>query len=407
MAENKKKDTKYDGMTASKAKRERAKDEREAAKRASTRNKVILVAVCAAIVGLIVAFNVMQWYKEKNRTHASTDYSAMLNEDGTIQGVNVADYVKTFDVNGVKIARADVEYTDEEMQEDINAELEEHMVLSDDKNAAIADGDEVSIDYVGTMDGVEFEGGSAQDYRLAIGSGSFIDDFEEQLIGHHPGEKVTVNVTFPDPYENNPDYAGKDAAFDVTIKGIYQKPTYDDNFVKETLASHGAEVGQTVAEFEQYLKDTHYKEKLSSAVDTYISENISAESYPADYIKHLKSLQMTLNEQNFDYMKQMYAAYGMNFDYDSVMAYYNAATADDYEKVLQEAAEETCLNNMAYQDLAAQAGITVTDEQYDAFITENEVSEEAQETYGKGYLIQQYILPDLVKDYIAEHATVE
>ena len=118
---------------------------------------------------------------------------------------------------------------------------------------------------------------------------------------------------------------------------------------------------------------------------------------------------MTMSEEGrrMQEMMKMYAAYGMNFDYDSVMAYYNAATADDYEKVLQETAEETCLNNMAYQDLAAQAGITVTDEQYDAFITENEVSEESQETYGKGYLIQQYILPDLVKDYIAEHATVE
>ena len=106
MAENKKKDTKYDGMSASKAKRERAKDERVAAKRAAARNRIILVAVCAAIVGLIVAYNVMQWYKEKNRTHASTDYSAMLNDDGTIQGINVTDYVKTFDVNGVKIAKA-------------------------------------------------------------------------------------------------------------------------------------------------------------------------------------------------------------------------------------------------------------------------------------------------------------
>lgn len=403
MAENKKKDTKYDSMSASKAKRERAKDERAAAKRAAARNRIILVAVCAAIVGLIVAYNVMQWYKEKNRTHASTDYSAMLNDDGTIQGINVTDYVKTFDVNGVKIAKADVEYTDEEMQEDINAELEEHKVVRAGKKYTIVDGDEVSIDYVGTMDGVEFDGGSAEDYRLKIGSGSFIDDFEQQLIGHHPGEKVTVNVTFPDPYENNPDYAGKDAVFDVTIKGIYKLPTYDDDFVKENLSDYA----QTVAEYEQYLKDTNYQQKLESAVDTYITDNISAENYPADYIKHLKSLQMTLNEQNFNYMKQMYSAYGMNFDYDSVMAYYNAATADDYEKVLQEAAEETCLNNMAYQDLAAQAGITVTDEQYDAFITENEVSEESQETYGKGYLIQQYILPDLVKDYIAEHATVE
>ena len=233
MAENKKKDMKYDGMSASKAKRERAKDERAAAKRAAARNRIILILVCAAIIGLIVGYNVVQWNKERNRTHASTDYSAMLNDDGSIQGINVTDYVKTFDVNGVKIAKADVEYTDEEMQEDIKAEMENHKVVRAGKKYTIVDGDEVSIDYVGTMDGVEFDGGSAEDYRLKIGSGSFIDDFEQQLIGHHPGEKVTVNVTFPDPYENNPDYAGKDAVFDVTIKGIYKLPTYDDDFVKE------------------------------------------------------------------------------------------------------------------------------------------------------------------------------
>jgi trigger factor len=306
-------------------------------------------------------------------------------------------------VNAVKIAKADVEYTDEEMQEDINSELENHKVVRAGKKYTIKDGDEVSIDYVGTMDGVEFEGGSAEDYRLEIGSGSFIDDFEEQLIGHHPGEQVEVNVTFPDPYENNPDYAGKDATFNVTIKGIYKLPTFDDAFVAENLS----EYAQTVEEYKQYLKDTNYKEKLSSAVGSYITENISADSYPTDYIKHLKSLQMTINEQNFNYMKQLYTSYGMSFDYDSVMAYYDAATEEDYEKILQEGAEENCLNNMAYQDLATQAGITVTDEQYDTFITENEVSEDVEEEYGRPYLIQQYILPDLVKDYIIEHAIVE
>ena len=403
MAENKKKDTKYDGMSASKAKRERAKDERAAAKRAATRNKVILIAICVAIVGVIAAYNGMQWYKEKNRTHASTDFSAMLNEDGSIQGINVNDYVKTFDINSVKIAQSDVEYTDEDMQADIDAALEENKVLRAGKKYTIVDGDEVSIDYVGTMDGVEFDGGSAQDYRLEIGSGSFIDDFEQQLIGHHPGENVTVNVTFPDPYENNPDYAGKDAVFDVTIKGIYKKAELNDDFVKE----HFSENAQTVDEYKQYLKDTHYKEKLEEAVDQYITDNVSADSYPTDYIKHLKVLQMTLNEQNFNYMQQLYAAYGMDSGSTSVLEYYGAKTLDDYEKVLQESAEKACLDNMAYQDLAAQAGITVTDEQYDAFIAEHEVSDEAVEMYGKPYLIQHEILPGLVKDYIIEHATVE
>ena len=394
MAENKKKDTKYDGMSASKAKRERAKDERAAAKRAATRNKVILIAICVAIVGAIAAYNGMQWYKEKNRTHASTDFSAMLNEDGSIQGINVNDYVKTFDINSVKIAQSDVEYTDEDMQADIDAALEENKVLRAGKKYTIVDGDEVSIDYVGTMDGVEFDGGSAQDYRLEIGSGSFIDDFEQQLIGHHPGENVTVNVTFPDPYENNPDYAGKDAVFDVTIKGIYKKAELNDDFVKE----HFSENAQTVDEYKQYLKDTHYKDKLEEAVDQYITDNVSADSYPTDYIKHLKALQMTLNEQNFNYMQQLYAAYGMDSGSTSVLEYYGAKTLDDYEKVLQESAEKACLDNMAYQDLAAQAGITVTDEQYDAFIAEHEVSDEAVEMYGKPYLIQHEILPGLVKD---------
>lgn len=403
MAENTKKDTKYDGMTASKAKRERAKDERAAAKRNAARNKAIMIAIGVAIIALIVGVNVRNWIKEKNRTVASTDFSAMLNDDGSIKDVNVTDYVKTFDVNAVKLAKSDVEYTDEEMQKDIETELSSHKVVNSDKTLTVEDGSEVNINYVGTIDGVEFDGGSAENYDLTIGSGSFIDDFETQLIGAHPGEQVNVNVTFPEQYENNPDLAGKDATFLVTINGISELPELTDEFVKENLS----EYAQTVDEYHQYLRDTNYKTKVEQAVSQYITDNISADKYPADYVKHLKSLQMTLNERDYAYMQQMYAAYGMNFNYSSIKEYFGASTDDDYEKVLQESAEKACLSNMAYQDLAAQAGIAVTDEQYDAFITENSVSEDVKEEYGKGYIIQQYILPGLVRDYIAEHVTVE
>lgn len=403
MAENKKKDTKYDGMTASKAKRERAKDERAAAKRNAARNKAIMIAIGVAIVALIIGVNVRNWIKEKNRTVASTDFSAMLNDDGSIKDVNVTDYVKTFDVNAVKLTQADVEYTDEEMQEDIDAELSGHKVVNSDKTLTVEDGSEVNINYVGTIDGVEFDGGSADNYDLTIGSGSFIDDFETQLIGAHPGEQVNVNVTFPEEYANNPDLAGKDATFLVTINGINELPELTDEFVKENLS----EYGQTVDEYRQYLRDSDYKTKVEQAVSQYITDNISADKYPVDYVKHLKSLQMTLNEQDYAYMQQMYAAYGMDFSYKSVKEYFGATTDDDYEKVLQESAEKACLSNMAYQDLAAQAGIAVTDEQYDTFVTENSISEDVKEQYGKGYIIQQYILPGLVRDYIAEHVTVE
>ena len=128
MAGNKNK--KYDGMSASKAKRERAKDEREQAKRAATRNKAIVIGIVVVIIALIGAFYGRQWYIEKNKTVASTDYSAMLNEDGTIKDVTVTDYVKTCDVNAVTIAQADVEYTDEQLQQDIDSALANYKTLS-------------------------------------------------------------------------------------------------------------------------------------------------------------------------------------------------------------------------------------------------------------------------------------
>ena len=95
---------------------------------------------------------------------------------------------------------------------------------STDASLTVEDGDTVNIDYVGSVDGVEFKGGSTQGQGtdLVIGSGSYIDDFEDQLIGAHPGDEVDVYATFPDPYNNNPDLSGKEALFEVTINGIYE-----------------------------------------------------------------------------------------------------------------------------------------------------------------------------------------
>lgn len=102
-------------------------------------------------------------------------------------------------------------------------EQSETETLVTDTSVAVEDGDTVNIDYVGTIDGVEFSGGNTQGQGtdLTIGSGTYIDDFEEQLIGHYVGETVEVDVTFPENYGND-DLNGKDAVFQVTINGIYQ-----------------------------------------------------------------------------------------------------------------------------------------------------------------------------------------
>ena len=110
--------------------------------------------------------------------------------------------------------------TDETSGEDSSSDT----TYSTDTSLTVEDGDTVNIDYVGSVDGVEFEGGNTQGQGtdLLIGSGSYIDDFEDQLIGTHPGDQVEVTVTFPDPYQNNTDLSGKEAVFEVTVNGIYK-----------------------------------------------------------------------------------------------------------------------------------------------------------------------------------------
>ena len=91
---------------------------------------------------------------------------------------------------------------------------------SSDSHDTVEDGDVVNIDYVGTFEGEEFDGGSYEGYDLEIGSNTFIDDFEEQLIGMEVGETKTITVTFPDPYPYATELAGQDVQFEVTINSI-------------------------------------------------------------------------------------------------------------------------------------------------------------------------------------------
>lgn len=113
--------------------------------------------------------------------------------------------------------------TDDASAEDASSDSSESTELSTDSSLTVEDGDTVNIDYVGTIDGEEFSGGSTDGSGtdLVIGSGSYIDDFEDQLIGAHPGDQVSVEVTFPDDYSNQ-ELQGQDAVFSVTINGIYR-----------------------------------------------------------------------------------------------------------------------------------------------------------------------------------------
>ncbi|WP_127849627.1 trigger factor [Lacticaseibacillus hulanensis] len=147
--------------------------------------------------------------------------------------VTVKPEVKLGEYKGVTVPKQDVSVADEDVDKELESKRQElaEMVVSED---AAKKGDTVVIDYTGTVDGKEFDGGSAKNYSLELGSGSFIPGFEDQLIGHKSGEDVTVKVTFPEDY-NAKELAGKDAEFATTIHEVKVKelPDLDDEFAKD------------------------------------------------------------------------------------------------------------------------------------------------------------------------------
>lgn len=134
---------------------------------------------------------------------------------------------------GVTVTKIDVEVTDDEVNEEINRELEKNgRTVSVER--AIENGDVAKIDFEGSMNGEKFEGGTGEDFDLEIGSHSFVDTFEEQLIGSKAGDEVEVKVTFPEEYQAK-DLAGKEATFKVNIKEVKttELPELDDEFVQD------------------------------------------------------------------------------------------------------------------------------------------------------------------------------
>lgn len=166
--------------------------------------------------------------------------------------------VKLGKYKGVKVDKAEIEVTDDEVDAEINKEREANARTLTVDNRPVKDGDETVIDFEGFVDGVAFEGGKSENYPLTIGSGAFIPGFEEKLIGAEIGKEVDVEVTFPEDYHAE-DLKGKAAVFKCTVKEIKEKelPVLDDEFAAEVSEF------ETLAEYKEDVKKklTEKKEK--------------------------------------------------------------------------------------------------------------------------------------------------
>ena len=175
---------------------------------------------------------------------------------------------------GLEVPKADLEVTEEEIAGELRKEQEENSRVLDVDDRAVADGDKVTLDFEGFVDGEAFDGGKGTDYPLTIGSGSFIPGFEEQLVGANIGEEKEVNVTFPEDYQAA-ELAGKPAVFKCTVKKIEVKelPELDDEFAKDvsefdTLEEYKADIKKNL---EEKKADAAKRAKEDAAVDAAVA----------------------------------------------------------------------------------------------------------------------------------------
>lgn len=391
-------------ISKSKAKREERKKEVAKERRHKRTAKIAGIAVVAVIVAVIAAAAGKSICLAAMRTTSSSDFSAGLTADGKIEGVNVRDALTLVDYANIAVPAEEVAATDEEVEADISSTLASHREESTDETLEIKDGDLVNIDYVGTIDGVEFEGGNSNGagYNLTIGSGSFIDDFEQQLIGHKPGENVTVEVTFPEGYQNDDTVAGKDAVFAVTINSITVTPELTDDFVAKNFAEEGL---STVEEYRASVENRYYEQHLEEYLANYIIENSTVKSYPSDYLKKLRATIKYNDEYMMEYYNQMFSAYGMSA-YENPWELIGGEVSDElsYEKDLRERAKESAKTAMVYQAIYEDASLTIDADAILAKLTEENGEEyvtNMRENYGENYMTQLE-LQQAVIDYLME-----
>jgi trigger factor len=396
-----KKEAPVEDISKSKAKREERKKEREKAKRKKLITRIIGIVIAVLIVA-VIAFNIgRKVYTVVNRTTSDSNFSLGLTDEGLIDGVDVTKYITVADYKNIDIPADEVAATDEEVDEDINSTLEDNQYVSDDSSLEAAEGDVVNIDYVGTVDGEEFDGGSNEDYDLEIGSGTFIEGFEDQLIGAHPGDVVTVEVTFPDDYSTE-ELAGQDAVFTVTVNGIKVTPELTDEFVAENIDIEGV---TTADEYRAYVENTYYEEHLEDYLTNYVYENSTVKSYPKSYLKSIQAILKYNDEYTMSYYNQMFEAYGMTgYGYDTLWDYAGVDDELGYEKDLKSRAQETVKTALVYQAIFEAEGLSIDVDQILSDMTEEndeDYTQQMLDTYGQGYMAQAEI-KNTVIDYLME-----
>ena len=322
-------------------------------------------------------------------------YSDGIDENGFFEGITALDYVEIFDYKALTIPSDLHQISEDKLQAEIDNILTYYSTKEQVTNRAVVDGDTVNIDYVGSADGVEFDGGSTSGAGtdVTIGVTSYIDDFLEQLIGHMPGETLNVEVTFPDVYQNE-SLQGKEAVFVTTINYIVEteQPELTDDFVETNLtASYG---WKTVAEMKEDISAELKETAIQPFISEYMTNEVTISSVPDKLTEYQEKAMLQYYRDGAEY-------YSMEFEeFISVMG---VSSVDELIESNRDSYLQSAKYTLVAQAVAEDADISVSEDDMVGYF--NDYSQ-YEEKYGLPYL-KQIVLFQKVISYIIDNATLE
>lgn len=313
-------------------------------------------------------------------------------------GIDVEKCVTLGDYKGVTVEKTIQSVTDEDVQNEIDNALANYPVEVDQ---AAKEGDTVNIDYVGKIDGEEFDGGSDQGADLKLGSGKFIDGFEDGLIGARKGETRTLNLTFPE--DSTQDLAGKAVEFTVTVNAVKEplsEPT--DQWVADNIEGYDniADYKAGIRSEQEENNEQTADNQVRYAAWTQVIDNCTINEYPETLVEVGKKL--------YEQQVETYAKYaGMELD-----AYIESSglTQEEYQSNMEEYGKNVAAQALVCQAICDKEGFAIGDDDYQKalqdMLTEYGCTEdELIQTYGQDN-VEQSIMLNRVSNLILENANV-
>ena len=315
--------------------------------------------------------------------------------------VTVKPEVKLGDYKGIKLEKVEYNVTAGDVKAELERMREQASRRVEISDRAVKDGDIVKLDYSGSVDGVKFDGGTANDQELVIGSKTFIPGFEEQMVGMNIGETKDLNVTFPKEY-HAADLAGKDAVFTVTVKSISEKqlPELDDAFAKDvskfdTLAEYKADIKKSLTE----QNERRAKTENQNAVIKAVTDNAEVEIPECMIERELDYIAQDMEQR----LKYMYN--GIKFE-DYLK--YTGSSLEQFRKDRAQEAKDNVKTRLTVEAIIKAEKIEATDEDMDEALSKMaETAKKTLEEYKKGVSAQQlnYIKSDILMKKLLDFLT--